>query len=208
LSSSPLSALLHPLSFPLSPSLQPSAPSTLHPSTFPVPSSLLPPLLSTSRFEPWLDTSIVRHQIPTLSRHCPDTSTLRHQCQPTPHADTRSDTPTPVSSHLDSGPPRPVSMVSRQNRHSDTRHPRQVPRHPSTLQHPYPTHSKDVQEQKTLKQKTLSQSKRRSGQKRSGQETLRAKDAQDKSNAPSSTRASTRASKRESMGHQSKTVTL
>ena len=201
MSSSPLSALLHPLSFPLSPSLQPSAPSTLHPSTFPVPSSLLPPLLSTSRFEPWLDTSIVRHQIPTLSRHCPDTSTLRHQCQPTPHADTRSDTPTPVSSHLDSGPPRPVSMVSRQNRHSDTRHPRQVPRHSSTLQHPYPTHSKDVQEQKTLKQKTL-RAKDAQGKKRSEQKTLRIR-----ARHPAA-RASTRASKRESMGHQSKTVTL
>jgi hypothetical protein len=36
------------------------------------------------RLEPWLDTqSTLRHQIPTLSRHYPDTPTLRHQCQST-----------------------------------------------------------------------------------------------------------------------------
>ena len=59
--------------------------------------------------------STLRHQIPTLSRHYPDTSTLRHQCQPTlrhlnRHSVRHSDTSVrPVSSHLASGPPRLVS---------------------------------------------------------------------------------------------------
>ena len=189
-----------PSAFPLSPSLQPSAPSTLHPSTLPVPSSLLPPLLSTSRFEPWLDTSIVD----TRSRHYPDTAptprhsdtsvnrhltptlgpTLRHQCQAISTVDLLGqcqwcqdktdirtlDTPTGAPTPLDTPTPLPYTLL-RCSRAKDAQ-------------------AKDAQ------------SKRRSGQKRSGQETLRAKDAQDKSNAPSSTRASTRASKRESMGHQ------
>ena len=77
-----------------------------------------------SPLEPWLDTSTPDlDTIPTLSRH-PDT--------PTPVSiDTRSDTPTPVSGQCQAiltldllGQRQAVSMVSKQNRHSDTRHPR------------------------------------------------------------------------------------
>jgi hypothetical protein len=85
----------------------------------------------TPALEPWLDTSTPDlDTIPTLPRH-PDT--------PTPVSiDTRPDTPTPVSGQcqailtLDiSGWRQAVSMVSKQNRHSDTRPPRH-PRHPDT----------------------------------------------------------------------------
>ena len=87
--------------------------------------------------EPWLHTSTPDlDTIPTLSRH-PDT--------PTPVSiDTRSDTPTPVSGQCQAiltldllGQRQAVSMVSKQNRHSDTRHPRH-PRHPDTR---HPRHS-------------------------------------------------------------------
>jgi len=79
--------------------------------------------------------STLRHQISTLY---PDTPTLRHQCQSTHsvrHSDTRESVG-PVSSHQCQA----VSMVSKQNRHSDTRHPRHppdTPRHstPPTLRH-------------------------------------------------------------------------
>jgi len=91
----------------------------------------------------------------TRSRHYPDTNpTLsRHPDTPTPydtsvnrHSVRHSDTSVrPVSSHLDVGPHpsshaawrQAVSMVSKQNRHSDTRHPRH-PRHPDTR---HPRHS-------------------------------------------------------------------
>ena len=89
--------------------------------------------------EPWLDTSTPDlDTIPTLPRH-PDT--------PTPVSiDTRPDTPTPVSGQCQAiltldllGQRQAVSMVSKQNRHSDTRHPRHPrhPRHstPPTLRH-------------------------------------------------------------------------
>jgi hypothetical protein len=82
-------------------------------------------------FEPWLDTPTPDlDTIPTLPRH-PNT--------PTPVSiDTRSDTPTPVSGQCQAiltvgiiVQRQAVSMVSKQNRHSDTRHPRH-PRHPDT----------------------------------------------------------------------------
>ena len=88
-------------------------------------------------FEPWLDTSTPDlGTIPTLPRH-PNT--------PTPVSiDTRSDTPTPVSGQCQAiltvgiiVQRQAVSMVSKQNRHSDTRHPRH-PRHPDTR---HPRHS-------------------------------------------------------------------
>ena len=91
--------------------------------------------------------STLRHQISTLSRHYPDTiPTLpRHPDTPTPVSiDTRPDTPTPVSGQCKAiltldiiGQRQAVSMVSKQNRHSDTRHPRD-PRHPDTR---HPRHS-------------------------------------------------------------------
>ena len=91
--------------------------------------------------------STLRHQIPTLSRHYPDTipTLSRHPDTPTPVSiDTRPDTPTPVSGQCQAiltldilGWRQAVSMVSKQNRHSDTRHPRH-PRHPDTR---HPRHS-------------------------------------------------------------------
>ena len=88
--------------------------------------------------------STLRHQISTLSRHYPDTipTLSRHPDTPTPVSiDTRSDTPTPVSGQCQAiltldliGQRQAVSMVSKQNRHSDTRHPRH-PRHPDTRHH-------------------------------------------------------------------------
>ena len=59
--------------------------------------------------------STLRHQIPTLPRHYPDTTpTPRHSdTSVNRHSVRHSDTSVrPVSSHLDSGPPRTVSMVS------------------------------------------------------------------------------------------------
>jgi hypothetical protein len=84
-----------------------------------------------SRVEPWLDTSTPDLDTIPTPRHS-DTSVS---------IDTRPDTPTPVSGQCQAiltldiiGWRQAVSMVSKQNRHSDTRHPRH-PRHPrhSTL---------------------------------------------------------------------------
>ena len=75
--------------------------------------------------------STLRHQISTLSRHYPDTTpTPRHSdTSVNRHSARHSDTSVrPVSSHLDVGHPRMASSsvngVKKQNRHSDTRHPR------------------------------------------------------------------------------------
>ena len=66
--------------------------------------------------EPWLDTSTPEPDTtPTLPRHYPDTvPTPRHSdTSVNRHSARHSDTSVrPVSSHLDSGPPRTVSMVS------------------------------------------------------------------------------------------------
>jgi len=90
-----------------------------------------------TRLEPWLDTStpdpdtiVNPDTILTLSRHYPDTIPT-HPETPTPVSiDTRSDTPTPVSDQCQAiltldliGQRQAASMVSKQNRHSDTRHP-------------------------------------------------------------------------------------
>jgi hypothetical protein len=93
-------------------------------------------------FEPWLDTSTPYPDTstPTLPRHYPDTTpTLRHSDTPT-----LPDTPTPVSGQCQAiltvdliVQCQAVSTVSKQNRHSDTRHPRH-PRHPDTR---HPRHS-------------------------------------------------------------------
>ena len=71
--------------------------------------------------------STLRHQISALSRHYPDTP-RDSDTYPTPVSiDTRSDTPTPVSGQCQAiltldliGQRQAVSMVSKQNRHSDT----------------------------------------------------------------------------------------
>ena len=99
-----------------------------------------------AQVEPWLDTSTPDlDTIPTLSRHYPDTPTLRHQCQSTLGPTLRHQCQAlvrPVSSHLDVGPPRTASSsvngvkAKPTLRHSTPPTP-PTPRHstPPTLRH-------------------------------------------------------------------------
>ena len=139
--------------------------------------------------EPWLDTLTpdpdTNYPDTTPTPRHSDTSVNRHSVR---HSDTSV---RPVSSHLDSGPPRSVSSSVNGVKTKPTLRHSTPPtlRHPSTLRHPYPTHSIKVT-LKMLKSKRRS-SKRRSSKRRSEQKTLRARnaraeDAQDKSKAPSS----------------------
>ena len=86
----------------------------------------VPQLAGGRRVQP-SSARVLDRRLDSRSRHYPDTTpTLRHSDTPTLRHSVRS--VRPVSSHLDSGPPRPVS---RQNRHSCTRHLRH-PRHSDT----------------------------------------------------------------------------
>ena len=88
--------------------------------------------------EPWLDTSTPDLDTIPTPRHS-DTSVS---------IDTRPDTPTPVSGQCQAiltldiiGWRQAVSMVSKQNRHSDTRHPRHPRLTPDTPDSRHSRHS-------------------------------------------------------------------
>ena len=118
-----------------------------------------------SGFEPWLDTSTPDPDtIPTLSRHYPDTSTLRHQCQPTLGPTLRHQCQASVKPSRQWTSSTGVKQCQGCQDKTDTP-TLDTPtlRHPSTLRHAtplpytlYKSNSKDAQdttqEQKTLKQ--------------------------------------------------------